>query len=233
MASGRLPGDFWPRAIRWMPPGAEPESAFASSSEEGAGSLYEPGSDDDVPATQPDVGTPLKRPASKVAKSKSVPAPKVQATPSVKARAKAKSVPAPKVQATPSVKARAKAKPPAKRPSTKAAAKVAPKPKVKSHAAKKSKDSGEKTSPSKAKAGDEDSADMETLPVRAGKGAAKTKKASVKKPSKMYPKPGTVGCSKCRFQGCSKCRKARDDETMTVEPEAGDSERPEGEVGGV
>jgi hypothetical protein len=131
------------------------------------------------------------------------------------------------------VKARAKAKPPAKRPSTKAAAKVAPKPKVKSHAAKKSKDSGEKTSPSKAKAGDEDSADMETLPVRAGKGAAKTKKASVKKPSKMYPKPGTVGCSKCRFQGCSKCRKARDDETMTVEPEAGDSERPEGEVGGV
>lgn len=213
MASGRLPGDFWPRAIGWMPSGAEPESAFASSSEEGAGSLYEPGSDDDVPATQPDVGTPLKRPASKVAKSKSVPAPKVQATPSVKARAKAK--------------------PPAKRPSTKAAAKVAPKPKVKSHAAKKSKDSGEKTSPSKAKAGDEDSADMETLPVRAGKGAAKTKKASVKKPSKMYPKPGTVGCSKCRFQGCSKCRKARDDETMTVEPEAGDSERPEGEVGGV
>lgn len=213
MASGRLPGDFWPRAIGWMPPGAEPESAFASSSEEGADSLYEPGSDDGVPATQPDVGTPLKRPASKVAKSKSVPAPKVQATPSVKARAKAK--------------------PPAKRPSTKAAAKVAPKPKVKSHAAKKSKDSGEKTSPWKAKAGDEDSADEKTLPVRAGKGAAKTKKASVKKPSKTYPKPGTVGCSKCRFQGCSKCRKARDDETITVEPEAGGSEHLEGEVGSV
>ena len=144
----------------------------------------------------PDTDKPLKKPASRNAKTKSESnadpkAPKAKSS-SVKAKAKANSARSSKPKPKPKPKAKAIAK---------------------SRAAK-SKDSVDVS---------EDDVDAETLPVASAKGAAKKasvlKKPSsssrnhVKKPSKKtYPKPGTLGCSKCRYQGCSACLKPQDDD---------------------
>ena len=144
----------------------------------------------------PDTDKPLKKPASRNAKTKSESnadpkAPKAKSS-SVKAKAKANSARSSKPKPKPKAKAIAKSR------------------------AAKSKDSVDVRE-------DGNDVDAETLPVASAKGAAK--KASVlkrpssssrnhaKKPSKKtYPKPGTLGCSKCRYQGCSACLKPQDDD---------------------
>lgn len=207
MASGRLPGDFWPRAPGFVPPGAEPapsaeeDSPFDTFVEQ----MYNEGFMDS-PSDEPLPDKPLKKPASRNAKPASVSnaAPKARAKPSVKAKAKAKS-------AKSSKSSKPNAKPIA-----------VSKPKAKCRAVK-SKDSVDEK-PSKAEANKDDvDVDAETLPVVSAKGAAKkasvlkkpssSSKKHLKKPSKKtYPKPGTLGCSKCRYQGCSACLKPQDDD---------------------
>ena len=201
MASGRLPGDFWPRAPGFVPPGAEPapsaeeDSPFDTFVEQ----MYNEGWMDS-PSNEPlsDTDKPLKKPASRNAKTKS----ESNADPK-----------APTAKSS-SVKAKAKA-------NSARSSKPKPKPKPKAKAIAKSRAAKSKDSVDVREDGND--VDAETLPVASAKGAAKKasvlKKPSsslrnhVKKPSKKtYPKPGTLGCSKCRYQGCSACLKPQDDD---------------------
>ena len=194
MASGRLPGDFWPRVPGYVPPGADPEPRYdsLSGSEEIEEVEDEMGraAEDDHDKKE----VPLKKPASKMttAKAKSAAATKDK-HPKAKAAPKLKSKPSRKVKGKPSPKLKAK-------PSPKLKAKPSPKVKAKAKASAKAR--------AKAKASAEETSEKEDAPP---KGATKSSEKKGKGRASVKPKgwkSGDIGCSKCRYKGCAACRTA-------------------------
>ena len=177
MASGRRPGDFWPRpGSGFRPPGATNRSSdeempgyaqvifddIDDSTDEEAGEAGE--ALDDVPA-----GGAFRRPAAAVAKARSKPAAKVRAD--GKSKAKAKSSPsagAPKAKPKATSKGKAKAK-----------TRVMRRP---------------------AAPGADD------LLKEIEEDARIAEATMVRMPVEEAPPRPSVGCSKCRWKGCSKCR---------------------------
>eukprot|EP00435_Cladocopium_sp_Y103_P026011 s3238_g6.t1 len=222
MASGRLPGDFWPRHPGFRPPGAEsPSENDGNGNDDPADDSLGDAMDDQEneafmefltqPSDDDDKGAPMKRPSAlrnPIAKkpAASVPAgaskvPKVKAKAKGKAKSKAKTT-----KETTKAKAKAKAKPDE---TTTATTNAKPRDKLKPKAKAKSNSKGKSKGKSEGKA---ETAEVEMIdgePVRrlGADGIPEDVAEDVAAPDVDDDgPPPTVGCSKCRWKGCSKCR---------------------------
>ena len=221
MASGRLPGDFWPRIPGFRPPGAESSAEddgdmdgadLDDDEAEAAEALMDdmmdyvtnhPSSDDEMAMKRPSAKA-MKRPAAKAglpAGASTVPKAKA------KGKAKADKTTKPKAKAKPKATASAKGKGKSKsNGNTKGKGKSKGKRSGKGNSKGKGKNKGQS---------DDETAEVETtkdeepvtvrslgsdgLPVDETVGGSQMSRPADQQPQKF-------GCSKCRYKGCSKCR---------------------------
>ena len=218
MASGRLPGDFWPRHPGFRPPGAESsgeddndQDGVTMDEEEAEGLMDDmmdyvmnhPSSDDEMAMKRPSAKA-MKRPAAKAglpAGASTVPKAKAKA----KGKAKADKTTKPKAKAKPKATASAKGKGKSKSNGN-----------TKGKGKSKGKRSGKDNSKGKGKnkSDDDETAEVETtkdeepVTVRSlgsdGLPVDETVGGSQSRPADQQPQK--FGCSKCRYKGCSKCR---------------------------
>ena len=220
MASGRLPGDFWPRHPGFMPPGAESsgeddnDQDGVTMDEEEAEALMDDmmdyvmnhqSSDDEMAMKRPSAKA-MKRPAAKA----SLPA-GASAVRKAKAKAKGKAKPE-TTNAKPKAEAKQKAK---AEPTTSAKGKgntksAKGKGYTKGKSKGKRKGKGNSKGKGKNKGKGDETAEVETIadePVRSPDGlpgAENVNGSQMSRPADQQPQ--TFGCSKCRYKGCSKCR---------------------------
>ena len=232
--SGRLPGDFWPRAPGFVPPGAVSENSQSeverlSSPELECldGDFKDDGADEPEgdldsmkrPAAsgKAEVKSPMKRPSGarpSRAGMKKTKALTLTVEPKANAKAKDKTTKAKGVTGEPKAKAKAKAK-------TTKAKDVTGEPKAKAKAKAKitkAKTTADKTTTDKTTKV-ESKANVRAKNTRAkAKAKAKSRSKYVRK-ARDGPGPDGVGCSKCRFAGCAVCRK-KAKEAQAAEQEA-------------
>ena len=239
MTAGRLEGDFWPRAVGFVPPGAASEAESASCEEVADAEMPDAGAifgdsmsgDEGLDPGAAAKASPKKPGRKPTAKGKA----KARAS---KAKAKVKPLKRPAACGSADgeslKKGKAKAEPPKDAldsPSTTTSAKPSSK-------AKKAKDPKilKSSSPEakKAKAPKtptiSSSKAVKTAPAVKKAPGAKTKDGSKKVPKRVRVL-GEVGCSKCRWKGCRTCRElaaaeraAMDTEPPARHPDAGDTD---------